>query len=82
MLRESEDRAQALAVAGWTRRFMADPDRCAEAEEVYRSLGLEVHLESLVPETAYPECADCHFAACRTYRVIYTRPKAADDGGI
>lgn len=75
MLREDEARARALAEAGWTRRFIADPSRCEEARAVYESLGLEVHLESLAPEAPYPECADCQIAACMTYRVIYTRPR-------
>lgn len=75
MLREDEARAQALAEAGWTRRFIADPSRCEEARALYESLGLEVHLESLAPAALYPECADCQIAACMTYRVIYTRPR-------
>lgn len=75
MLREDKARAQALAEAGWTRRFIADPSRCEEARALYESLGLEVHLESLAPEAPYPECADCQIAACMMYRVIYTRPR-------
>jgi hypothetical protein len=76
VLQENQSRAEALATAGWTRRFIAEPARCDEARELYESLGLEVHLESLAPETPYPECADCQLAACMTYQVIYTRPRA------
>ncbi len=79
MLRESEARAETLAAGGWMRRFVAEPDRCSEAKDLYESLGLEVHLESLAPETAFPECADCHFAACLTYKVVYTRPRVETD---
>lgn len=78
MLREDEARARALAAAGWTRRFIADPSRCDEAKALYEALGLEVHLESLAPQTPYPECADCQIAACTTYWVIYTRPRTPD----
>ena len=77
MLHENESRAEVLTAAGWTRRFIADPDRCAEAKELYQSLGLEVHLESLAPEMPYPECAECQFAACKMYQVIYTRPSSS-----
>ncbi len=76
MLQENQARAQLLLASGWTRRFVAEPSRCDEAKELYEALGLEVHLESLAPETPYPECADCQLAACMTYQVIYTRPKS------
>ena len=62
-----------LAAAGWEHRFIPDPARAAEAEELYRSLGLEVLVQPLKPSDFGPECAACAAAACREYVMIYTR---------
>lgn len=64
--------ADALAAAGWERRFLAVGARLAEAEELYRRLGFEVRLEPPTDEDLREECGDCH-EALQQYRVVYTR---------
>ncbi len=62
-----------LEAAGWKRRFLADADRAREARELYESMGLEVRLETLVPEGLGPKCGDCSAAVCAAYVLVYTR---------
>lgn len=63
-----------LEAGGWERRFEADLARVEELEELYRSLGYEVRVRSLVPESFGPQCAGCALTACRRYVELYTRP--------
>jgi hypothetical protein len=58
---------------GWTRQFTADEPRLSEAVELYRSLGLEVHLEPFSP-AGEGECRSCLEANLERFKVIYTRP--------
>jgi hypothetical protein len=64
-----------LIAAGWERRFVADPVRAREAITLYKSLGFEVHTESLKPTEFGPQCGDCQLIACHTYVTIYTRSR-------
>ncbi len=68
-----QSREEELRAQGWTRQFLADEPRLSEAVELYRSLGLEVHLEPLPPE-GEGECRSCLEADPGRFRVIYTRP--------
>jgi hypothetical protein len=61
-----------LVRAGWSRRFTAAPPRLQEMAELYRSFGLEVHLEPLAGTDFTGDCAGCHAAAAAA-RTIYTR---------
>lgn len=61
-----------LARGGWTRRFVGSPPRLDEAVQLYRELGLEVHLEPLTPEDLAEECGDCRLALA-LFRAVYTR---------
>ena len=64
-----------LAAQGWTRRFLADSERAAEAVGLYRSMGLEVRAEK-PSETDFGQgCTACAETSCRSYLMIYTRPK-------
>ena len=63
-----------LVAAGWVRRFLVGPDREVEVTELYESLGHEVRLEKLRPETFAEECGSCREAVCRSYLLLYTRP--------
>ena len=62
-----------LEASGWERRFEADLARVEELEELYRSLGYQVRVRSLVPESFGPQCAGCALTACRRYVELYTR---------
>lgn len=63
---------------GWTRQFVAAEPRLSEAVELYRSLGLEVRLEQISPESLEGDCAVCMEAAPDQFRVIYTRPSSQE----
>jgi hypothetical protein len=59
---------------GWTRQFVAAEPRLSEAVELYRSLGLEVRLEPIGPESLEGDCSACMEASPDQFKVIYTRP--------
>jgi hypothetical protein len=65
-------RDEELALGGWTRRFVGSPPRLEEVVQLYRELGLEVHLEPLTPEDLADECGDCRLALA-LFRAVYTR---------
>ncbi len=62
-----------LEAGGWERRFEVDMARVEELEELYRSLGYEVRVRSVVPESFGPQCAGCALTACSRYVELYTR---------
>jgi hypothetical protein len=75
-------REKELANAGWERRFIACEPRLSEMEEMYKEIGLEVHLEPLPTKEELEEdtgsCADKECTACfdvdkDRYRIIFTR---------
>ena len=61
-----------LEAQGWTACFVADEPRLSEAVELYESLGMEVHLEPVRPDSA--ECATCLEHCLDRYKMIHTRP--------
>jgi hypothetical protein len=81
---ESSKREDELIEEGWTRRFVANEPRLSEAVELYRSLGHEVHLESLPPvdrdsaDEESEECRACFKGIEDQYKIIYTRPKKGE----
>lgn len=70
----------ALTRKGWVRRNVADRERADEAARIYRSLGYEVRAEKLKPEHFSADCNGCSSLACRSYVMIYTRPREKDSG--
>ncbi len=64
-----------LIKEGWTRRYLADPDRAKEALELYSSMGFEVMAKKLEPTDLSPQCGTCAPTICQTFVMIYTRPK-------
>ncbi len=68
-------REEELGREGWERRFTADEPRLSEAVELYRSLGLEVHLEPVVPGEVDEACQACFQVDGHRYKTIYTRPR-------
>lgn len=61
-----------LAREGWNRRFIGGPPRLNEMVELYRALGLEVHLEPLQPRDLAEGCGECCLALA-LFRAVYTR---------
>jgi len=70
-----------LVAAGWERRFMADPERAAEAVELYEGMGLEVKVFPLAPLDFGLACGECPGTIDDSYVVIYTRKPGATRPG-
>lgn len=64
-----------LKKQGWTKQFIACEPRLSEAVELYKSLGLEVRLETLDLEELDQQCKVCYEAEKDRYRIIYTRQR-------
>jgi len=62
-----------LLAQGWTRRYLAGPERAQEAIDLYRQLGFEVLAHPLQPTDFGEHCHDCASIVCRSYVMIYTR---------
>lgn len=60
--------------AGWTPRFLADPDRAKEAAELYEKIGYEVKTQHVKPADFDERCGECPLTVCKSYVMIYTRP--------
>lgn len=63
----------ALLAQGWVNRFVTSSERADEMAELYASLGFEVRLEAIRPQSLGAYCQDCQLALCRSYVMIYTR---------
>ncbi|MEW6352069.1 MAG: hypothetical protein AB1646_23710 [Thermodesulfobacteriota bacterium] len=76
------ERHKALVADGWTRRFSVEEPRLSEVRRLYESLGLEVRIETGIPDQDQ-ECRGCFTAQgfADRYKTIYTRgrEKAAKD---
>jgi len=64
-----------LLAEGWERRQLADPQRAAEAIELYETLGFEVLAKELEESDFGDTCKSCAVAGCHGYVMIYTRKK-------
>ncbi|MBI2303972.1 MAG: hypothetical protein HYU86_04405 [Chloroflexi bacterium] len=60
---------------GWLRQFSIEEPRLSEFVNLYKSLGMEVHLEPMTPSESPEECQACFLSQCDKYKTIYTRPK-------
>jgi hypothetical protein len=67
-------RAEQLAAEGWQRQSTCDEPRLPEMADVYREIGLEVHLEPFHPEDE-KGCVGCLAAFPDLYKTIYTRKR-------
>lgn len=76
-MREPDERGvltnPALTAQGWTRRYLAAPERAQEAAETYAAAGFEVRLEPLTPSDLGSACAGCAATVCASYLMVYTR---------
>ncbi len=68
------ERHKDLVAEGWTRRFTVEEPRLSEMAQAYESMGLEVRIESGVPEEGR-ECQVCLSlqGPHGPYKTIYTR---------
>ena len=64
-----------LVRSGWTRRFVAEPPRLAEAVALYTGLGFEIHLEPVPGDSLASDCNSCA-PALRHARILYTRRRS------
>jgi len=74
------ERETVLVREGWTRRFASAPPRLDEMVELYRSIGLEVHLEPVEPGGPADACRGCAVTLGPS-RTIWTRPAGTDGEG-
>ena len=67
-------RQEELAHQGWQRQATYDEPRLSEMAEMYKDIGMEVHLEPFNLDEA-PGCSGCMVATPERYKTIYTRKK-------
>lgn len=67
-------RQEELARQGWNRQTTYDEPRLSEMADMYRDIGLEVHLEPFHPDEE-PGCSNCMAKMPERYKTIYTRKK-------
>jgi hypothetical protein len=90
-MNKGKSRTEILEGEGWTKQFAASEPRLSEAVDVYRGLGFEVHLESILREDLEDsECVNCpskddedDCPSCledfkKIHKVIFTRPKKTE----
>jgi hypothetical protein len=70
--------AEKLSKEGWEKKATYDDPRLSEMVEMYKEIGLEVHLE---PYNAEHEdgCTGCMQLFPDQFKTIYTRKKSGDD---
>jgi len=73
------DKHKKLTSEGWIRRFTAAEPRLSEMKEFYESMGLEVLVESFVPEEDQ-ECQTCFDVEGLggRYRTLYTKGRDSE----
>ena len=68
-------RQEGLTRQGWKRQATYDGPRLSEMADMYRQIGLEVHLEPLHADEE-PGCTGCMESMPELYKTIYTRKKS------
>ena len=73
-------RHRELVAQGWRRRFTVDEPRLSEMKDLYSSLGLEVRVETGIPDED-ADCSSCFEAEgfSNQYKTIYTRGEEKAD---
>ena len=79
--KQAIQRHRELTEQGWVRRFTGEEPRLSEMKELYESLGMEVLVESAIPDECQ-ECTGCFEVEGfqDRYKTIYTREEGADGG--
>jgi hypothetical protein len=67
-------RQEELTDQGWQRQATYDEPRLSEMAEMYKDIGLEVHLEPFHVDDE-PGCTGCMAATPELFKTIYTRKK-------
>jgi hypothetical protein len=67
-------RQEDLAHQGWQRQATYDEPRLSEMADMYKAIGLEVHLEPFHADEE-PGCTACMASTPELYKTIYTRKK-------
>jgi hypothetical protein len=67
-------RAEELAAQGWQRQATYDEPRLSEMADLYREIGMDVHLEPFHSETE-KGCIGCLAESPDRYRTIYIRKR-------
>ena len=67
-------RQEELAHQGWQRQATYDEPRLSEMANMYKKIGLEVHLEPFHIDEE-PGCTACMAATPAFFKTIYTRKK-------
>jgi hypothetical protein len=68
-------RQEELALQGWQRQATYDEPRLSEMADMYRDIGLEVHLEPFHADEE-PCCTGCMAITPELFKTIYTRKKS------
>jgi hypothetical protein len=63
-----------LTRQGWEKQAIYDEPRLSEMADIYKDIGLEVHLEPLQADEE-PGCTACMASMPDQYKTIYTRKK-------
>ena len=63
-----------LGLQGWKRQATYDEPRLSEMVDMYREIGLRVHLEPFHPDEE-SGCTACMASMPEQYKTIYTRKK-------
>ena len=69
--------APTLAAEGWQQRTVTDPNRIAELQDLYSSLGFETKTTGLDPSSFGEACTTCAVTACSSYVALFTRRRDA-----
>ena len=77
MLIDDEGNPELLA-QGWEKRFVTDDTRLAEAVQLYKDLGFEVHTELLKAPERYADCESCQVYAECSYLTVYVRKPSGE----
>jgi hypothetical protein len=67
-----------LKQQGWTKQATYDDPRLSEMVEMYKEIGLDVHLEPFNSENE-TGCTGCMQLAPGNYKTVYTRQRAKTD---
>jgi hypothetical protein len=69
-------RQEELVHQGWQRQATYDEPRLSEMADMYKDIGLEVHMEPFDPDEE-PGCTGCMAVSPQLYKTIYTRKRPA-----
>jgi len=70
-------RQEELAHQGWQRQATYDEPRLSEMADMYKDIGMEVHLEPFHADEE-PGCRVCMATKPELYKTIYTRKKSVN----